>query len=230
METLLRANCEKLIQMVKEAGADECDVILSKGESFSLSAQGGEIDKYKVSGAQVIGVRVIKDSKVGLSYSENFDEDSLKVISLAVVENAKNSEVNEYEKITVKEGHHLYPTPYIKDDSISIQEKIDFCLGLESEVRKRDKRVQSVPYNGFSETSAALFYLNSNNVSAYKTDYYQSCYTSALLQDNGVSSSHHHGSLGRTLKSLDSESCINETFKHRRIRYYFYSRRSFRNT
>lgn len=215
MDNKLRNKCEELIEKTLAAGADACDVILSNGESLSLSAQNGDIDKYKVSGSQVIGVRAIKDLKVGLSYSESLGNDALEITAKSAVENAKNSEVNDYEKIVVKEGEFIFPSEYAEDSS-STEDKIEFCLKLESEVKKRDPRVQAVPYNGLTEVKSGVYYLNSNGVFAHKGDYYQSCYTSALLHEGKKSSMNDYGVVGRKLADLDYEKCINESLEHAR--------------
>jgi PmbA protein len=102
MKTELKNTLEKIINFSNDFGADQCDAILSKGESFSLSAQNSEIDKYKVSGAQVIGVRAIKDSKVGISYTESFDEESLKIAAKSAVENAILLKVSLFLKVNSK--------------------------------------------------------------------------------------------------------------------------------
>ena len=54
MKQELKDVLEYMLEITQKAGADECDAILSKGESFSLSAQNGDIDKYKVSGSEVL--------------------------------------------------------------------------------------------------------------------------------------------------------------------------------
>lgn len=215
MEQLLKDSMEKLINMAQDAGADSCDVILSKGNSFSLSAQNEKIDNYEVSGSQVMGLRVIKDEKIGLAYSESLDEDALKQIAHAAVENAKNGEVNPYEKIEVKNDTFIHTCEYKKDTSTT-EDKINFCLSLEREVKERESKVQAVPYNGFSETQTASYYLNSLGTFTFEDEYYQSCFTSALIQDGSENSMHYHSSIARNLNSLDKEKCITESLEHAR--------------
>ncbi|HIC43303.1 MAG TPA: TldD/PmbA family protein, partial [Sulfurimonas sp.] len=97
MNNELKYKMQLMIELGDKHGADASDVILSKGGSFSLSAQNGQIDTYKVSGSQVIGIRAIKDNKIGISYTESLDNESLETAVKAAIENAKNSEVNEHE-------------------------------------------------------------------------------------------------------------------------------------
>ena len=53
------------------------DVIANSSNNFSLKANQGELDEYKVTSGQVIGVRVIKDQRTATSYSESLDLASL---------------------------------------------------------------------------------------------------------------------------------------------------------
>lgn len=213
MNTQLKSNMEKLINASLDAGADSADVILSKGNSFSLNAQNEKIDKYQVSGSQVMGVRVIKDNKVGLSYTESLDDESITSIAKAAVENAINSEENPYEAIDLKDQESIHKSEFSKDETPT-SEKIDFCLSLEADVKKRESLVSAVPYNGFSETDHESYYLNSHGTFSFESEYYQTCYTSALVKDGDESSMHYHASQGRKMLELDKESCINESITH----------------
>ena len=64
----------QVFDRVKAAGA-EADLIVSEADSLSLKALNGELDEYTVSSTQSFGVRVIKDDKVGIAYSEASDEE-----------------------------------------------------------------------------------------------------------------------------------------------------------
>lgn len=213
MKTDLKNKCEKLLGYAKKYGATNSDVILSRGDSFSLTSQNGDIDKYKVSGSQVVGVRVIKDSKVGISYSESMDDESLEFTAKSALENAENSEENLFESEMFNCGDQIFKSEFEKDSS-STQDKIDLCLKLESEVKKRDSRIDVVPYNGYSESNGESYYLNSKGTFSYNSEYYQSCYTSALLKVGDKNGMHYHGSIGRNLKDLDLDSCIDESIVH----------------
>lgn len=214
MNSELKNNLEKIINYAKGFGADASDAILNTGTSFSVSAQNKEIDKYKISGSSVIGIRAIKDQKVGISYTESMDEESLKVAAKNAVENAKNSDINEFETISISSDKDLITKGFSSKDTTSIQEKIDFCLRLENEVKERDSRVQAVPYNGLSEIESETYYLNSLGTFGFDNEYYMSCYTSALIKEAQNNSMHYHGVIGRSLKELDVESCVKESLEH----------------
>jgi PmbA protein len=209
-----RVHLEKILSYAKKFGADQSDAILNTGTSFNLSSQNAEIDKYKLSGSSVVGIRVIKDQKIGLSYSESLDDDALELAAKNAVENARYADINEHEHIVVKSESDLIAKNIYDPDKASTQEKIDFTLKLESEVRRRDNKVQAVPYNGLSESLAETYYLNSLGTFAFDDEYYLSCYTSALLKEGNDNSMHFHGVISRTLKDLDLEACVSESLEH----------------
>ena len=214
MNKELKNNLEQIIDLAKAQGADASDAILSTGSSFSISAQNNEIDKYKLSGSSVIGIRVIKDNKIGLSYTESMDEDSLKLAAKNAVENAMSSDVNEFETITLKSDKDLIDESKTIREEIPTKDKIDFCLKLESEVKARDSRVQAVPYNGLSEAESSTYYLNSLGTFGYNSEIYTSCYTSALIHEGANNSMHYHSSMGRHMGELNVEECISESLEH----------------
>lgn len=214
MNEQLKTLMESTIDTALKAGADSADLILNTGESFSLSAQSGDIDKYQVSGSKIMGIRVIKDQKVGISYSESLEPEELENMAKAAVENSRFSDINEFESIHVKADKPLITIVPAEDDGSSTQDKIDFCLRLEKEVRDRDSRVQAVPYNGYSEGRSETYYLNSLGTFGYDSEGYSSCYTSALVAQDGKTSMHYHGVMARNLSKLDLNACVDESLEH----------------
>lgn len=146
MDQLIIDKMNRLLNLAKESGADQSDVIVSNSDSLSLKAQDGELDQFQVAGTCSIGVRAIKNNRVGLAYTESLDEDALKYAAKKAVENSLCAKESELERIHLekKENSKRNKT----NDSTSIDEKIDFTLQLEAEVKKKDKRITVVPYNG----------------------------------------------------------------------------------
>lgn len=212
-----RNTMEALLDEAKKAGADSADVIFSTGKSLSMSAQEGQLDTYKVSGSKIAGVRVIKDQKVGISYTEAFDKEALADTARKAVENSRYGEVNEYETIdnVVEEDLvHMGEVEQSTQEPLSQEQKIELVLKLESEVKAKDQRVAAVPYNGLSEATVEGYYLNSLGTFCYDFEHYISCYTSSLIKDGAKNSMHYHGAVGKHYADLDWRSCVEESYKH----------------
>ncbi len=206
----------KVLDMACQQGAQEADLIIHKGRAFSLSSQGGKIDKYKVSGSSIIGLRTIQDQRIGLSYSESFSETALQAMVRDALANGRFSDPDEHEHITT---HHPKPVVEVlprlnQDDNTPVQDKIALTLHLENEVLKRDSRVEAVPYNGYSDGEAEYYYANHRGTFCHHREKSFSCYTSALLKDGSRQSMFHQGSHGRRFQELDADHCVAESLGH----------------
>jgi PmbA protein len=212
----LKDSMKKSIDYSMNNGVESCDVIISCGDSLSMKAQQGKIDKYDLSNSQVYGIRVIENDRVGIAFSESMDEDSLKLTSDMARENARNSDPNEFEKVNhaptqtiIEENKDL-----LKRDDTTQAEKIELCLKLESLVKERDPRVETVPYNGVGESEYQHYYMNSPGSFCFQEERSVSCYSSALIREGEESSMNYYSSVARSFDSLDWNKCIDESILH----------------
>lgn len=208
----MRELMEKVMNEIKARGA-EGDITLSSSKSLRMSAQNGDISDYKVSGSRILGVRLIKDSRVGMAYSESLDPDSLKLLVKQAIENAENSRENPHEKITSLPGD-LHDDMAYPEDETSIDVKTDLALRLESEVKKRDKRVSAVPYNSFSENEYQSLYLSSSGRFTSYSDKAYSITSSALMSEEGKKANYYDYHSAHTFKELDFEKVISTSLFH----------------
>ncbi len=210
MKDLLQTTLEQTMKL----GADGCDVIVNTGESMNLSAQDGKLDKYKLAKSSVLGIRAIKNKRIGLAYSESFDKDAIKFAVKSAIENAEYSDINEHESIAIKNVKDFIQKKSSIKDSSSIEEKIAFALKLESEVKKRDHRVSATPYNGLSVSETKSYYLNSLGTYTEQGEAGFSCYTSALLKEGNLTSMHYASMRAKSLDQLDLNQCVEECLEH----------------
>lgn len=209
----MKTTLQRIIDQTMNAGADSCDIIVNSGESMNFGALNGALDKFKVSKTSIFGVRAIKNQKVGLSYSESFDNDAITFAARSAVSNAQYADINEHETISIKNPNDFVDQKSYKDHSTT-EEKIDFALRLESEIKTRDSRIQSVPYNGLTVSNSKFYYLNSLGRYTSENEFSFSAYTSAFLKDGDASSTHFSSMQSRDLKKLDLEAAIEECLEH----------------
>jgi PmbA protein len=195
-------------------GADECDVILSSGKSLSLSAYENKIDKYQVSSSQIVGLRVIKDKKIGLSSSESLEKESLETMCAQALDNAKYSSPAEFQSIKSEfsRSKELSSEANYKSDETAIDKKIDFALALESEVKALDKDAQ-IPYTGYGEDESETYYLNSEGVTTYRKENDFHGYTSSLLKSENDNATHFKLALGNRFSQLNAKALAEQSYK-----------------
>ena len=203
---------EKILNQVTDHKA-EADLILSTSKSLKLSAQGEAISEYKVSSSQILGIRLIKDHKVGISYTESLDEESLALMVSQALENAETNEPNPYEKILDLSGEVNDVITY-DEKEVDITEKTKQVIRLETEVKSRDSRVEAVPYNGYAENEFISQYMSSRGrYGKYQDQSYQ-VWTSALLGEAAKKSMYYDLSLAHKFQDLDWEYVIKNSLYH----------------
>ncbi len=205
-----------ILSQAEKNGAQSADLILSRGKSLSMSSQQKKLDKYNVSSSQVIGIRIVKDNRVGISYSESLDKSATDFMIKSAIENAKNSFENKDESI---EFINMNDTIEAEDkynvvDNVPAEDKINLAIKLESIVYEKDNRVEACPYNGLSESESEYYYINSPGTFCFHKERVVSCYTSALIAEGGVKSMHYHGEKARSFDSLNWNNCVDESLKH----------------
>lgn len=180
---------ERVISEVTDNKA-EADLILTKSKSLKMSVQNYLLSDYKVSSSQILGIRLIKNNKVGISYTESLDEDSLKTMIHQALENAETADENPIEQIQHLNGEVMDVLIPVNDE-VSTEDKIQKVLELEAYPKRLDKRVQSVPYNGYTEYEAESHYLSSKGRYGLYTDQSFSIWSSLLLSEGDKKATYH---------------------------------------
>ncbi|MDC0254454.1 TldD/PmbA family protein [Bacteriovoracales bacterium] len=207
---------EKVLDMAKSKGAKDSEVLFTQSSKFSLKANEGSLEEYKVSSSQIMGIRLTKDQKVGISYCEDMQEESLSLMVEQALENSRYVKEDEFEEICVSHKDRVFSDneKTYREDNTPAEKKIELCLALEKGVKDKDSSVKGAPYNGYNEGESHSYIANSLGTLCFEKDKSFSCYTSALLEKEGKQSMHYHGSVGRNFKDLDLNNCIDESFNH----------------
>lgn len=214
-ETL--AYLEKIVDQGLALGADDVDLIMSSGESFSCSSQQEKIDKCQTSQSKVLGVRVIKDQKIGLSSTESLEEESIAFALKSALDSSKFGEAKDYhclEPLNLKENLFQHSAPFLQEQPVSFL--MDSCIELEKKTKAKDSRIQVVPYNGISFGRGSTAQVNSKGLKSFETDSQFSAYTSVFIEDksNNKSSMHYHSMQSRDWSKISLDYLIEESYVH----------------
>lgn len=145
MVDTVEANAQRVLDKVLAAGALG-DLVVQEESALSLKAHDGELEEHKVTSTRVYGVRVVKDDRAGIAYSEAADPAALDSMVEQALVNATFSRTDPAESVAPG------TTTLVTDDAIlcpadptSAEAKIDAALFLERQLTARD-RVRNVPY------------------------------------------------------------------------------------
>ncbi|UXI03769.1 TldD/PmbA family protein [Photobacterium sp. TY1-4] len=203
---------DQVLDRVTAAGAD-ADVIASSSNNFSLKANAGELDEYKVTSGQVIGVRVIKDQRIATSYSESLEPASLDMMVEQALQNARFTKPDEHQTIRCHDSQLTTTAEEIyQQDEASVDDKIALALSLESGVVAKPN-ASSAPYNGFGESDSRIILANTRGTLCQHQERSTYCYAYTLYEQDGKQSMHGGMSSGRRFDELDPAYCINHGYE-----------------
>ncbi|MBU2896734.1 TldD/PmbA family protein [Vibrio hepatarius] len=190
----------------------EADVIVSRNSSFSLKANQGQLDEYKVSSSQVLGVRVVKDARVATSYSESLEQTSLDLMLTNALESARFSKQDEHQTIACINSHIQSDAAEIaQPDTASVDDKIQLAVSLEQGLIEKSDGVSS-PYNGYSDGEAQLIIANTQGSLCQHFERSFNCYAYALLEKDGKQAMAGKMSVGRRFTDLSPAMCVDEGY------------------
>jgi PmbA protein len=209
---------KKLMEQVLNHVTDhkaQGDLVFTSSKSLKMSAQKGALSTYNVSGTQILGLRLIKNDRVGLSYTESLDEESLKLMVKQALDNAEATEPNPHEKILNLSGE-LTDEVTFAEEAVDLNLKIERALELESKVRALDSRVTSVPYNSYSEQDYRSHYLSSTGRFTTYADKSYSITSSAVMDEKGKKSSYYDYHMAHVFGELNFQKVIDTAYLHAR--------------
>ena len=181
LDTVAEA-ADRVLDRVTAAGAAG-DLVVREEASLSLKAHGGALEEHKVKSTRIYGVRVIREDRAGVAYSEAADAASLDSMVDQALVNATYALADADEEIVdgdarlVTDDATLCPS-----DPTPVEEKIEAALFLERELTARDQ-VRNVPYNGVQDIIAEEHVFATTGRSAHGRSRLCAAYAYALVGD-----------------------------------------------
>lgn len=193
---------------------DETEILLSAGNSFSVRINEQNVESFNYADSKGIGVRIVKDGKVGYAYTEKFDDDTLKTIVDEAIENARFTEDDDVVKMDNYPENTNSPNVYSKDlDKVGVPEKIQLAKDLEKYAKEADKRVFNVPYAVYADGKSYSRVANSKGLDKEDTQNFAYAYVGTLSaegEDKRMGLDFH---ITRNFKELDPKKMAEASVK-----------------
>ncbi len=196
---------EKIFKIAKDK-ADDVEIMLSVGKSFRVRVHEQEIESFDYADDKGIGIRIIREGRVGYAYTEEFSDDAFEMIVNEAVENSKYLED---EGVVLLDG---YPDAEMnldiynpELDEVDIEEKIRQTKDLERIAYAFDKRVFSVSHciygDGFHYTRIA----NTRGLNKEYKANLATMFISVIVQDGEDKQSYADYIATRDFRDIDPE-------------------------
>ena len=175
---------DELFKIAKENGLNEFEVYYSEGESFSVKIYNGQVDDYKNSLGKGLSFRGIYNGRMGYSFTENFDESSLKLLVEELISNASILETEDKEFIFEGAKEYVNSNNYKGLlEKVEVEEKIKKVILMEKLTKEYDKRVDSVNYCIYGEGVGKRIIRNSKGLNLENLEDGAHAYLNVVIKD-----------------------------------------------
>jgi len=174
----------KMIFNYARGKVDDIEIMLAANTAFSVRIHEQNVEAFNYADSKGISVRIIRDGKVGYSYTEEFDIETFKMIVDEALENSKFIDSNKMISMEnypdIKEKLDVYSEDL---DKVTVDEKVQFAKDLEKHGNAFDKRIINVPYAVFGDGKAYNRIANSKGLDKEDVHNFAFAYTGILASD-----------------------------------------------
>ncbi len=196
----------KIIMDYATDKVDEIEILLLINNSFSVKIHQQNIESFDYADAKGIGVRVIKDDKMGYSYTENFAENVLRDVVDNALENAKFTDDDEIAYMEAHPELNQKLDIYSADlEKVDVKAKIDFAKKLEQYAFAADNRIINVPHVGLSDGTTYHRIMNNKGLDKEEKQNYLMSYVSVLGSEKDDKRMAMDFAITRDMKKIDPQ-------------------------
>ncbi len=189
------------------------DMGASSSRDISVQVQQGNAKQLKGSQRNSMTLRVWnKDNKVGITSTSDVTSQGIKKamkVALEACQFANEKEIPEFSSLAKSPLTDINSTV---SESHTIDELLSLLKNAEKSLINTHKSIDSVPYNGLSESYMERIYINSEGANRHMKLSQSSIYLYAKSEEENKKPRSAGGiRVNSNLEDLDIESCINET-------------------
>jgi len=176
---------EELFKEAKISGFEECEIYYSDAENLSLNVYEGEVEKYKLTNAFGLSFRGKINGKMGYSYTEILDEESIKTL----ITNAKGAalviENDDVQFIYEGDKEYIELDCYKKElDNVKPDQLISLALEMEKECKKQCDKVVNFQGCGIGYGKGTYGIINSKGLNLKNERNSLTAYVVPIVEEN----------------------------------------------
>lgn len=179
----------RLMEAALTKGADQAEVYLKTSKSLNIEVKEQKIDTLVSSMTKGYCIRVIKDNRLGFSYSTDLNEANM--TAEKAIEASRHSEPDNYLGLpSALQPSAFIPQPLIFDNdivSLSESDAIDYAFLIENAALKEDKRIKKIRKAAASFSISSTYIINSQGINAYYQSTGCSAHIMAIAEQNNES-------------------------------------------
>jgi PmbA protein len=190
-----QAAIDYALSLAHEHRQRDVDVLLNRSESLGIRVLKGKVEKVDQSTAQGLGVRVLREGRTGIAFTERLEPDAIEKAFLAASENAALTDPTEVQMqqalpdVPDPETLGLYATAL---DALTVDDLAAFGLETEAAAFAADPRVKAVPYTVVQREQSSFTVASAHGMRYSQRSNSVGAYCSAMLEQAGQRKSGTH--------------------------------------
>lgn len=194
----------EVVQTASASGAD-AEVYIAIGSQTEIQVRQGEVEKLSYAGSKGLGLRVIRDGKMGYAHTSDFTPASLtKTVEIALT----------LAMIADPDPNRTLPAPQplSQDDlaiaeptmlTVTMEEKVAFQKAVEAAAFAYDPRVKVANLNTYIDNVSQVFLVNSKSFAGSYQSTFAGGYIMVMAVDGDDRATGLGIRIGRSLNALD---------------------------
>lgn len=177
------------VQTVEEAqkmGAQLSEAYISSSQQLFIDVRNQEIDTMKMTEETGLGLRVIKNGRIGFVFTTEFQADSIRGVIKQALANSERTAEDEFN--VLPEASPIYPHLDIFDPGlkkVSIEEKIGLARDIETMGRAFDKRIKITESCTYQDAEYISALANSKGIALSYSGTLAGAYSYFVAEENG---------------------------------------------
>jgi PmbA protein len=172
---------DQCVQQLKKRRVDGYEIYLSQSISTGIEVRDGEMESFNRAQSIGVGLRIIKDQRLGFAYCSGFDVPEISRMIEVAVDGAANLSSDPFYGFPAP-LRALSPIPGIYDErirSVSANERLEKAMALESMALAFDpKRVRRVGKATYEDAERMVLIVNSEGL---ETDFTSSIFMGSVM-------------------------------------------------
>lgn len=201
----------RLLARAIALGADAAEVFVSSGTEFSVKVFNREIDSLVSAESRGVGVRTLKDRRVGFAYTSDLTPPSLDALVDEAMSNGRYNHPDEANQLPEVVAATPLPGLYWPDlDRVDPQRKVQFALDLERLTVSQDSRVRRVSDAIYTDGSGHVEIANTLGLDAAFDRSVAYAMVDAIAEHDSEMQSGYAFTYGRHLEALQLDATATE--------------------
>lgn len=156
---------EKLFEKAKEFNFEKYELYYGKRESLNVNAANGEVERYGLSTTIGVSFRGIYNGRMGYSFTEKLDEESIKMLLEKARECSELVESKDEEFIFAGGESYTKVNSYDENfDKLTPEDQIKSAIKLNTEPSKVNTEILKSEYTSFNTSKVERIIVNSEGI------------------------------------------------------------------